>query len=524
MASATLNNSNITLNCGGNITGVVTDNGTTATFNPSSNLPYSIGCNVSVSTAVTDVAGNNMASVYNFSFTTQDPEAIPPTISSINPSNGATDISPSSAITITFSEDMKSSTINSANIYLEDSGFALVPATVNLSGNVVTVTPNSSMALNDTHTLNITTGVQDLVGNALQSSSSTTFTTSASSCVQTSRPTICYSTPANGSNLALIDSTVKIRFTEVMDASTINSTNIYINGKTATVSQSGVGHTVTLTPSTDFASNTPYTVTIKSATKGSETGQTFASDTTFTFTTSSGDDNRDAGNTLVNLPNSGLAWQDDSAITTKRTWEDAKTYCSSLNKGGFNDWRVPRVSELKALQRTMNLDTTLFSNTQDGYFWSSETFVGDSLRAHDVKFNSGTVGHYSKINSNYTRCVRSDLGQETATDGRANSSVTLNATGLVWQDDTAVKTNQQAWTSAVSYCSALNMGGSTDWRLPTISELETIVDTQVTVAPHINSLFVNNGTNSGYWSSTEFNDPRYGTIKAIILTFMMLIP
>ena len=48
-----------------------------------------------------------------------------------------------------------------------------------------------------------------------------------------------------------------------------------------------------------------------------------------------------------------------------------------------------------------------------------------------------------------------------------------NVTGLQWQDDTSI---QKAWDAAGTYCSGLPLGDYSDWRLPNIEELETIID------------------------------------------------
>ena len=83
---------------------------------------------------------------------------------------------------------------------------------------------------------------------------------------------------------------------------------------------------------------------------------------------------------------------------------------------------------------------------------------------------------------------------------RSGEVVTDNITGLQWQDNEETKTVWKNWEDAKSYCLALSLGGSSDWRLPTRKELKNIVD-YGNIAPAINSVF-QNVTNDGYWSST----------------------
>lgn len=47
-------------------------------------------------------------------------------------------------------------------------------------------------------------------------------------------------------------------------------------------------------------------------------------------------------------------------------------------------------------------------------------------------------------------------------------------TGLMWQKDTAPGT--YTWQQALLYCEGLTLAGYTDWRLPNIRELQSIVD------------------------------------------------
>ncbi len=79
-----------------------------------------------------------------------------------------------------------------------------------------------------------------------------------------------------------------------------------------------------------------------------------------------------------------------------------------------------------------------------------------------------------------------------------NGTVIDLATGLTWQQQG--DNEKRAWTEAVSYCQELSLGGKTDWRLPDIKELQSIVDYRI-VSPAIDTrIFL--GTLGFFWSAT----------------------
>jgi hypothetical protein len=84
-------------------------------------------------------------------------------------------------------------------------------------------------------------------------------------------------------------------------------------------------------------------------------------------------------------------------------------------------------------------------------------------------------------------------------------------TGLMWQQTTApgMSDGTYSWQQAEDYCENLALGGYDDWRLPTIQELSTLVDSGVslsseTVNPTINMTFFNETVPSNYWTKTLF--------------------
>jgi hypothetical protein len=103
----------------------------------------------------------------------------------------------------------------------------------------------------------------------------------------------------------------------------------------------------------------------------------------------------------------------------------------------------------------------------------------------------------------------------------ADDTVIDNCTGLQWQRFAADKDGDNAitavdkftWCEALKYCEELSFAGRTDWRLPNVRELESLID-YGRISPAIDPLFRLQGggagdggggvadTSNGFWSST----------------------
>jgi len=77
--------------------------------------------------------------------------------------------------------------------------------------------------------------------------------------------------------------------------------------------------------------------------------------------------------------------------------------------------------------------------------------------------------------------------------------VTDNTTTLQWQDNEIG--TRTTWQGAIDRCEALTLGGQSDWRLPNINELDSLVDDSK-VNPSIDTVFLYTVASSRYWSST----------------------
>ena len=86
-----------------------------------------------------------------------------------------------------------------------------------------------------------------------------------------------------------------------------------------------------------------------------------------------------------------------------------------------------------------------------------------------------------------------------------NGIIKDNANSLMWQEATAPGT--YTWDQAISYCAGLDLGGYSDWRLPTIQELSTLVDTSISPPGPTIRVHFHSTVGHGYWSSTsDVND------------------
>ena len=79
-----------------------------------------------------------------------------------------------------------------------------------------------------------------------------------------------------------------------------------------------------------------------------------------------------------------------------------------------------------------------------------------------------------------------------------DSTVTDQKTGLVWQQSTG---STYTWESALSYCESLTLGSKSDWRLPNVKELGSIVYHSLS-SPTIDSTAFPSTLSLYYWSST----------------------
>jgi len=116
--------------------------------------------------------------------TVAPPDTTPPTVTAYSPANGATGVATSGGLTVTFSEAVNASTVNANTVQLLINGTAIAATvTYNAANNTATLTPSSPLANLQTYTIRVlggASGVKDVAGNALATTSTSSFTTIAS--------------------------------------------------------------------------------------------------------------------------------------------------------------------------------------------------------------------------------------------------------------------------------------------------------------------------------------------------------
>ena len=217
-------------------------------------------------------------------------------------------------------------------------------------------------------------------------------------------------------------------------------------------------------------------------------------------------------------------------------WREGATVLSKENTFQKNNFTIGS----HTVVLTVTDDKGAQTHTSTGVLVQSESFANMEIKktgqskSFDTNGNEvqdGSIkddGFYQKgVQDHYER----DATKEVVID---------HVTGLIWQDDAEAKTVTKPWLTqenstkcklednvsacydkrgdtAASYCENLALGGYTDWRLPTIKELITIVDFGKhepcidTRFFHNIEYYADNNARGQYWSDTIIDDTGVAT-------------
>src|SRR5215471_9120552 len=214
-------------------------------------------------------------------------------------------------------------------------------------------------------------------------------------------------------------------------------------------------------------------------------------------------DTRDANVALDRV--TGLMWQrnlDDRLMA----FAEAKQSCARMALGGYADWRLPSrielVSILDVTRTQPAINVIAFPQTPSDWFWTSSVAAEDPTgSAWYVYFYFGYPKTDLVSNLFSARCVRTWQGHPPASTRYDLSADTARdvGTGLTWQR--AVPAQTFTFAEASSYCVELVLGGMDGWRLPSLTELLTLIDEGARAGPMIDRAAFPDTPSEAFWSS-----------------------
>lgn len=343
--------------------------------------------------------------------------------------------------------------------------------------------------------------------------------------------TVSSTSPSNDSFVGLSNVTISATFNRELASSTITTDSFTVNDGTSNIAGtvSYADKTATFQPAADLTEATTFTATVTTditdengialkqdyswefetveEQRVTDTGQTtsyatsFGDDADYSINTPSFTDN---GNGTITDNVTGLVWQkeDDGG---GRNYSDAVSYCQDLSLGSISNWRMPGKQELQGIINYGNSSpaafTAYFTNTKSEVYWS-EAFLTNDTDDIVFTFNDGSTTSISPNSLDYVRCVSGNSRQFHFIDN-GDETVSDAVTGLMWQKDGVNSENN--WEAAIEFCENLSLAGHTDWRLPTIKELQSIVNySQGENA--IDSTYFQQ-SDDGYWHSFYSSTP-----------------
>ena len=170
---------------------------------------------------------------------------------------------------------------------------------------------------------------------------------------------------------------------------------------------------------------------------------------------------RNSSQKTVTDKNQNLMWQDNSAVKrTKKKWlsnanyrkcskqstsssctntsgNTAMNYCSNLQLGNYDDWRLPSKTELESIvdknrNKEPYIQKAFKNNPADRYKFTWSSTISSHIASWVVRFSNGRSQGYYKGARNNVRCVRDieDIDVPTNTKPKANAgadkTVTVN--------------------------------------------------------------------------------------------------
>ncbi len=290
---ASVTNASFTVtNAGAMVTGTVSYDpmSFTATFAPSAPFANNTTVRVDILATVADLAGNTLSGPAVWTFTTDLGDTTPPTVTSVDPADLATNVAQNGLISATFSEDIDPATLN-AGTFLVTEGGASLPGIIGYDAATFTATfaPTIPLPANSTIVASLSTVITDLTGNRLAAPFVWSFVTVS---VDNTRPEVVSTSPVDFATNVPVNSAVSATFSEAIDPTTLTLANFAVTANNTSIAgvltyDSG-SLTATFTPNMPFTTSTIVRADVRAGI-ADLAGNTLATARVWTFTTEPGD-------------------------------------------------------------------------------------------------------------------------------------------------------------------------------------------------------------------------------------------
>lgn len=222
----------------------------------------------------------------------------------------------------------------------------------------------------------------------------------------------------------------------------------------------------------------------------------------------------------------GAIWtQDANPAQFPLTWEEARAFAAEMaarKAHGYENWQLPPRRLLFSLVSHQTVNPSLpmghpFENVFSGYYWTADTCHRLPEQAWHIHMGGGRIPRAGKQDASLLWPVC--LPKECISDAHEAERFALDGgvvqdrhTGLIWSRNADPVGEPLTWEQALAAVAAYNRTaahGATDWRIPNIRELESLVDLSAD-SPALSAVHPFLQVRDVYWSSTtSVYEPRY---------------
>lgn len=346
----------------------------------STSAPLAAGTLFNATVSGTDEAGNALAGLSTFTFTTRTIDVTAPTIASTVPANGAMSVSSTTPLSITFSERMDVATVTVEVSPVADLG------TATWSGDDTTIAfAPAGLAPGTTHT--VTVAGKDLAGNALSSPATFSFTTGTPPDV--TPPTVVDTSPGDGDTGVSNNTLLTLNFSEPMRAVPTEAALTLRAGTTTLTScasrwlWNAQRTIVSCQPTPVLAFLTQHSVTVGTGAQD-DSANALAAPLTVTFTTSAAPDTTPPTVSSVTPTNTSIGVERTSTI--KVTFSETMNTSATQASLGCVSGVVPIEGSMVWATRNRTVTLTPTTALENGVTVTC-TVRGGATGARDVAGN-----------------------------------------------------------------------------------------------------------------------------------------